>query len=154
MRLFFPETCLLTFLIGGIQCPRGSRPVGNGVIEPAEPFGEEALAYTKSLLTQRDVTIEVETMDKANNVSKSVLTTYFQVGGFVGYIFADRVNVSLKLVEQGLSKVHYSGKQGKYANELIAAEERAQAAKLGLWKDWTPPVEEVAPGLSIKVSDF
>jgi len=132
LKLFVAkETCLLTFLIGGIQCPRGSRPVGNGVIEPAEPFGEEALAYTKSLLTQRDVTIEVETMDK--------------VGGFVGYIFVDRVNVSLKLVEQGLSKVHYSGKQGKYANELIAAEERAQAAKLGLWKDWTPPVEEVAP---------
>ena len=93
-------------------------------------------------------------MDKASNVRKSVLTTYFQVGGFVGYIFADRVNVSLKLVEQGLSKVHYSGKQGKYANELIAAEERAQAAKLGLWKDWTPPVEEIAPGLSIKESDF
>lgn len=132
LKLFVAkETCLLTFLIGGIQCPRGSRPVGNGVFEPAEPFGEEALAYTKSLLTQRDVTIEVETMDK--------------VGGFVGYIFVDRVNVSLKLVEQGLSKVHYSGKQGKYANELIAAEERAQAAKLGLWKDWTPPVEEVAP---------
>jgi staphylococcal nuclease domain-containing protein 1 len=64
--LFFLETCLLTFLIGGIQCPRGSRPVGNGVFEPAEPFGEEALAYTKSLLTQRDVTIEVETMDKAS----------------------------------------------------------------------------------------
>lgn len=137
LKLFVAkETCLLTFLIGGIQCPRGSRPVGNGVFEPAEPFGEEALAYTKSLLTQRDVTIEVETMDK--------------VGGFVGYIFVDRVNVSLKLVEQGLSKVHYSGKQGKYANELIAAEERAQAAKLGLWKDWTPPVEEVAPVASFE----
>jgi len=53
-------------------------------------------------------------------------------------------------VEQGLSKVHYSGKQGKYANELIAAEERAQAAKLGLWKDWTPPVEEVAPVASFE----
>jgi len=137
LKLFVAkETCLLTFLIGGIQCPRGSRPVGNGVIEPAEPFGEEALAYTKSLLTQRDVTIEVETMDK--------------VGGFVGYIFVDRVNVSVKLVEQGLSKVHHSGKQGKYANELIAAEERAQAAKIGLWKDWTPPVEEVAPVASFE----
>jgi len=79
-------------------------------------------------------------------VKVNKLKQLFQVGGFVGYIFVDRVNVSLKLVEQGLSKVHYSGKQGKYANELIAAEERAQAAKLGLWKDWTPPVEEVAPG--------
>ena len=54
--------------------------------------------------------------------------------------------MSIKLVEQGLSKVHFSGKQGKYANELIAAEERAQAAKLGLWKDWTAPVEEEIPG--------
>lgn len=132
LKLFVAkETCLLTFLIGGIQCPRGARPVGNGVFEPAEPFGEEAQAYTKGLIAQRDVTIEVESMDK--------------VGGFVGYLFMDRTNVSVKLVEQGLSKVHYSGQNGKYANELQAAQDRAQAAKIGMWKDWTPPVEEVLP---------
>ena len=44
-----------------------------------------------------------------------------------------------------LKKVHYSGEQGKYANELLAAQERAQTARLGLWKNWEPPkeVEEV-----------
>jgi len=39
-------------------------------------------------------------------------------------------------------QVHYSGEQGKYANELLAAQDRAQKAGLNMWKDWTPPKEE------------
>jgi len=134
LKLYIPkETCLITFLIGGIECPRGERPnrdVPNTMI-PGDEYSKEATDLTKELIQQRDVIVEVETMDK--------------VGGFVGYVFVDKVNVSIKLVEAGLSKVHYSGEQGKYANELLAAQERAQTARLGLWKNWEPPkeVEEV-----------
>lgn len=38
--------------------------------------------------------------------------------------------------------MHYSGEQGKYANELLAAQDRAQKEGLGMWKNWTPPKEE------------
>ena len=88
------ETCLITFLIGGIECPRGERPARDGKPgEPGDPYAEEAAKMTRELCQQRDVQVEVETMDK--------------VGGFVGYLFVDKVNVSLKLVEAGLSKVKY-----------------------------------------------
>ena len=56
-----------------------------------DEYSKEATDLTKELIQQRDVIVEVETMDK--------------VGGFVGYVFVDKVNVSIKLVEAGLSKV-------------------------------------------------
>lgn len=130
LKLYIPkETCLITFLVGGIECPRGERPARDGAgYIPGDPFAAEATELTRELCQQRDVTVEVETMDK--------------VGGFVGYVFVEKVNISLKLVEAGLSKVHYSGEQGKYANELLAAQDRAQKEGLGMWKNWTPPKEE------------
>jgi endonuclease YncB( thermonuclease family) len=91
LKLFIPkETCLITFLIGGIECPRGARP-GPGQ-PPGDAYADEASAMTRELCQQRDVTVEVESMDK--------------VGGFVGYIFVEKVNISVKLVEAGLSKVY------------------------------------------------
>lgn len=128
LKLFIPkETCLITFLIGGIECPRGARP-GPGQ-PPGDAYADEASAMTRELCQQRDVTVEVESMDK--------------VGGFVGYIFVEKVNISVKLVEAGLSKVHYTGENGKYAGELLAAQDRAQQAKLNIWSNWTPPKAEV-----------
>lgn len=94
LKLYIPkETCLITFLVGGIECPRGERPNRDvpGTMLPGDEFAKEAQDLTKELIQQRDVIVEVETMDK--------------VGGFVGYVFVDKVNVSIKLVEAGLSKV-------------------------------------------------
>ena len=62
MRVFVPrETCLITFLLAGITCPRASRvaPGGVGGIIDGEPFGAEALQFTKSLVLQKEVQIEV-----------------------------------------------------------------------------------------------
>ena len=67
-----------------------------------------------------------------------------KVGGFVGYLIVNGINMSIELVKQGLSKVHYSGEQGKYASQLLKAQADAQAAKLNIWKDWEPP-KEVEP---------
>ena len=93
-------------------------------------------------MQQRDVTIEIDSMDK--------------VGGFVGYLIVNGVNMSIELVKQGLSKVHYSGEQGKYANQLLKAQTDAQQAKLNIWKDWEPPkeVEEVVPAGPVEVKFY
>jgi staphylococcal nuclease domain-containing protein 1 len=131
LKLFVPkETCLITFLIGGIECPRTERPRRDGKpgMEPGDPCAVEAANFTRDLCQQRDVTVEIETMDK--------------VGGFVGYLFVDKINVSVELVRNGLSKVHFSGENGKYANELAKAQTAAQNAKLNIWKNWEPPKEE------------
>jgi len=70
LRLYIPrETCLVTFLLAGISCPRGTRPNlgGQPGVQEGEPFGDEALLFTKENCLQRQVEIEVESMDKGGN---------------------------------------------------------------------------------------
>ncbi|XP_023774685.1 staphylococcal nuclease domain-containing protein 1-like [Cyanistes caeruleus] len=55
LKLFLPkETCLITFLLAGIECPRGARNVP-GLAQEGEPFSEEATLFTKELVLQREV---------------------------------------------------------------------------------------------------
>ncbi|MGH0151191.1 UNVERIFIED_CONTAM: hypothetical protein FKN15_031117 [Acipenser sinensis] len=54
LKLYMPkETCLITFLLAGIDCPRGSRNTAVG-IQDAEPFSDEACLFTKELVLQRE----------------------------------------------------------------------------------------------------
>ena len=63
-RLYIPrETCVITFLLSGVSCPRGDRKMPTGFQE-GEPFGNEASAFVKDQIMQKEVEIEVETMDK------------------------------------------------------------------------------------------
>uniref|UniRef100_A0A7E4ZWC5 Staphylococcal nuclease domain-containing protein n=1 Tax=Panagrellus redivivus TaxID=6233 RepID=A0A7E4ZWC5_PANRE len=132
LRLYVPkENVLLTFLLGGISCPRGARlgPGGKPVGE-SEPFAEEALAFTKKHALQRDVKIEVENLDKN--------------GGFIGYLFVQNasgawVNLSELLVENGLASVHFTAERGPYGPQLSSAERHAKAGKRGLWATYVEP---------------
>uniref|UniRef100_A0A671LF76 Staphylococcal nuclease domain-containing protein 1 n=1 Tax=Sinocyclocheilus anshuiensis TaxID=1608454 RepID=A0A671LF76_9TELE len=55
LKLYMPkETCLITFLLAGIECPRGSRNMPGGM-QVAEPYSEEATIFTKELVLQREV---------------------------------------------------------------------------------------------------
>uniref|UniRef100_A0A673MAT0 Staphylococcal nuclease domain-containing protein n=1 Tax=Sinocyclocheilus rhinocerous TaxID=307959 RepID=A0A673MAT0_9TELE len=55
LKLYMPkETCLITFLLAGIECPRGSRNMPGGM-QVAEPYSEEAAIFTKELVLQREV---------------------------------------------------------------------------------------------------
>ncbi|KAI7791904.1 4SNc-Tudor domain protein short form [Triplophysa rosa] len=54
LKLYMPkETCLITFLLAGIECPRGSRNMPGGM-QVAEPYSEEATLFTKELVLQRE----------------------------------------------------------------------------------------------------
>uniref|UniRef100_A0A671SYX3 TNase-like domain-containing protein n=1 Tax=Sinocyclocheilus anshuiensis TaxID=1608454 RepID=A0A671SYX3_9TELE len=54
LKLYMPkETCLITFLLAGIECPRGSRNMPSGM-QVAEPYSEEATIFTKELVLQRE----------------------------------------------------------------------------------------------------
>uniref|UniRef100_A0A8C6NKQ8 Staphylococcal nuclease domain-containing protein 1 n=1 Tax=Nothobranchius furzeri TaxID=105023 RepID=A0A8C6NKQ8_NOTFU len=55
LKLYMPkETCLITFLLAGIECPRSSRNLPGGV-QVAEPFSDEAMLFTKELVLQREI---------------------------------------------------------------------------------------------------
>ena len=118
LRLYIAkETCLVTFLLAGINCPRGSRPGpgGTGTVD-GEPFGEEALHFTKDKCMQREVEIHVESMDKAGN--------------FIGWLWVDNHNLSVALVEAGLATVHFTAERSEHYRALKAAEDKAKAARI------------------------
>lgn len=55
--------------------------MGTQPASEAEPFGEDALQFTKDRCMQREVTIQVESADKA--------------GGFIGWLWVDNTNLSV-----------------------------------------------------------
>ena len=124
-KLIVPkENARLTFILGGIRCPRTARNSS----EQSEPWGQEALDYTTKRCMQRDVEIDVEDIDR--------------VGGFIGTLYVNRESIAKGLVEEGLASVHaYSAEKSGHATELFGAENRAKAAHKGMWKDWTPEAD-------------
>nr|CAG4648501.1 EOG090X01F7 [Polyphemus pediculus] len=133
LRLYIPrETCLITFLLAGITCPRGTRPNlgGQPGVTEGEPFGDEASVFTKEHCLQHEVQIEVESMDKGGN--------------FIGWLWVDNQNYSVKLVEEGLASVHFSAERSGHFRSLQVAEENAKAKKIRLWANYTGE-KEVKP---------
>ncbi|OJD19353.1 hypothetical protein AJ78_00715 [Emergomyces pasteurianus Ep9510] len=122
--LLSKDNAKLTLVLAGIRAPRSARNPG----ESGEPFGQEAHDFAYRRCMQRDVEIEVETIDK--------------VGGFIGSLYINRESFAKILVEEGLATVHaYSAEQGGHAVELFAAEKRAKEARKGMWHDWDPSKE-------------
>ncbi len=49
-RVFIPrETCVLTFLLGGISCVRSTRTMPSGDVQKGEPYGDECLLHVKAI---------------------------------------------------------------------------------------------------------
>uniref|UniRef100_A0A8C7ZFM3 Staphylococcal nuclease domain-containing protein n=1 Tax=Oryzias sinensis TaxID=183150 RepID=A0A8C7ZFM3_9TELE len=130
LKLYMPkETCLITFLLAGIECPRSARNMPGGM-QVAEPFSDQAMLFTKELVLQREVEVEVESMDKAGN--------------FIGWLHIEGVNLSVALVENALSKVHFTAERSPYYKTLVSAEEQCRQRKEKIWANYEEkPVEEV-----------
>ncbi|KAJ5381356.1 uncharacterized protein N7496_003784 [Penicillium cataractarum] len=121
------ENAKLTLVLSGIRAPRSAR----GPNDAGEPFGQEAHELAVRRCMQRDVEIDVETIDK--------------VGGFIGTLYVNKENFTKILLEEGFATVHaYSAEQSGHANEYFAAEQRAKDARKGLWHDWDPSKEAEA----------
>lgn len=139
-RLFLPkDSCLVTFLLAGISCPRSSRPaVGNTPAQEGEPFGDEALSFVRERILQRDVSVHIDTTDKA---ATSV----------IGWLWLENnANLSVLLVEEGLASVHFSAEKTEYYRQLKAAEDSAKSKKKNIWANY---VEENKEDQEIKEED-
>lgn len=131
IRLYIPkDSCLVTFCLAGISCPRSSRPALNGVpAQDGEPYGNKALEFTREKIHQRDVSVHIDTTDKASTC-------------VIGWLWIDQLNMSVALVEEGLATVHFSAEKSEHYRALKSAEDRAKAAKKNIWADYVEVVEE------------
>lgn len=129
LRIYIPkETCLITFLLAGISCPRANRQVPGVDGLDGEMFGDDALAFTKELCMQREVEVEIENMDKAGN--------------FIGWLWVDGTNLSVALVEEGLATVHSTAERSSHFRALQTAEEAAKKKKEKIWTNYEEPKEQ------------
>ena len=78
--------------------------------------GLECIHLRRVLILQVDV--EVESMDKR--------------GSFIGWLYVDEVNLSVALVEAGLSKVHFSAELSSHFSDLQEAEKLAKAKRINV----------------------
>ncbi|OIW19304.1 hypothetical protein TanjilG_16838 [Lupinus angustifolius] len=126
-KLLIPkETCSIAFSFSGVRCPaRG------------EPYSEEAIALMRRKILQRDVEIEVETVDRT--------------GTFLGSLWESRTNVAITLLEAGLAKL-----QTSFGNDRIPdihllqqAEQSAKKQKLKIWENYVEG-EEVSNGAAVE----
>ena len=119
------ENIKMTLVLFGIRAPRSAR----NATEKGEPFGQEAHDLAVRRCHQRDIEIDVESLDK--------------MGGFIATLYVNRENFAKVLVEEGLATVHaYSAEQSGSATELFAAEQRAKESHKGMWRDWDPSQEK------------
>ncbi|EGD82979.1 hypothetical protein PTSG_03616 [Salpingoeca rosetta] len=124
VRALIPKhTCVVSVVFAGISCPRTGRDD-----TPDQPFAREALDFTKTYCHQRDVELELEDVDKNGN--------------FVAHVFVNRENLSVKLLENGLAKVHGSVRRFAHKGELEAAEQAAKDKRVNLFKDFDPEKEK------------
>lgn len=69
-RVYIPkETCVITFLLGGINVPRGARPgPGGKLVGENEPYAEEAAKFSKSRTLQHEVSQKLKNSTKNHPV--------------------------------------------------------------------------------------
>jgi staphylococcal nuclease domain-containing protein 1 len=119
-RLYLPkDTCLVNFILAGVSCPRASQTI-KGESVAGEDFGDDALLYSKELILQREVDVEVESVDRGGN--------------FIGWLYADGKNLTYLLVEEGYGKVHSSADRSSHARLLYDAEGKAREARKRVWE--------------------
>ncbi|CAN7113839.1 unnamed protein product [Brassica rapa subsp. narinosa] len=122
-KLYIPKlTCSIAFAFSGVRCP------GRG-----EPFSDEAISVMRRRIMQRDVEIEVETVDRT--------------GTFLGSMWESRTNVATVLLEAGLAKMQTSFGADRIVESHILeqAERSAKNQKLKIWENYVEG-QEVSNG--------
>ncbi|KAL5564736.1 hypothetical protein UlMin_027900 [Ulmus minor] len=124
-KLLIPkETCSIAFSFSGVRCPGRE-----------EPYSDEAIALMRRKIMQRDVEIEVETVDRT--------------GTFLGSLWESKTNMAIALLENGLARFQASFGTDRIpdAHLLEQAEQSAKRQKLKIWENYVEG-EEVSNGSS------
>ncbi|KAG2441222.1 hypothetical protein HYH02_010066 [Chlamydomonas schloesseri] len=140
LRVHIPkEGVTIVFAPSGIKTPARPQAAGNG--RPAvvgEPFAEEAFAYTREMMMQRDVEVVVETMDRGGTFLGSVV----MAPGAAGPATASGkpYNLALALLSKGLARLQPNVDPSRLpeGQEMARLQQAAKEAKLKIWENWTP----------------
>lgn len=130
-RVLIPQfDLILNFALAGIVAPQRARPAMHGrPATQAEPWSNESFVFARSVVLQRDVVIEVETMDKGGTIIGQCWVKRGQ----------DKINMAVLMVQMGLASVHeYSARFTSIGEELKREQSTAQAKRLRIWENYVP----------------
>lgn len=100
-------------------------------IDAPEVQGQECYS-TKS----RETLVSLLKAKNITFVSDPKLDTVDKYGRRLGYLFAGKTNINLRMVELGAATPYfYRGAKGEYANAFMRGVKSAQKNALGLWKE-------------------
>lgn len=121
------ENVLANFACVGMRCPMCARK--NDPNSASEPYGDEAAAFARDKCFQREVDLEVETVDKN--------------GTFFGNMFLpDKRNYGVLLVEAGLARlVQPAADRSSCGSALAEAERAAKSDSLKIWENYSAEEE-------------
>lgn len=131
LKLFVQELSVyISFTVAAIRSPWGE-----------DEFGDKACMWARRHLHQRKLEIHVSNCDKGGN--------------FLGDAFFRKQNVALTLLEEGWAQLGKGSDKHSSFAVYQKAEQGAQAAKKGMWKNWTPnqAQEEVDTGKPLEVGN-
>jgi endonuclease YncB( thermonuclease family) len=114
-----PDNGPLQVLLYGIEPPEWPSQAADHKDIPGQPYGLDALAYVRDLLTSKQVQIESFGKDRR--------------GRILGVVWLGDINVNLSMVREGLAWVSPSVSDARVRAELEVAEQQAQKGKYGLW---------------------
>lgn len=126
VRLLVPkEGAIIAFSPSGVKTPSRGLPARGG--QPAqkpEPFGEESYQFVREKFMQREAMVTVESCDRS--------------GTFLGRLRVGDTDMSTALLSTGLGSLHPSFSYDRVggAAALVTAQESAQEARKGVWKDF------------------
>lgn len=111
---FDQSACYGIFVLAGIKCfPNDPN------FPDHQKYSNLALQFSKQNVLQRDVEIELESVDKK--------------GIFHGYLLVSKQNYAQRLLEAGLAITFNPMGTNKFAQQYEESEKRASARKDGLW---------------------
>lgn len=114
------ELVQLDLRLAGVDLPERAHTGQRGTPDlPGQPFGEEAVAYLRGLILDRQVRVDTYGRDPS--------------GRLFGVVWLGEVNVNLALVKEGLAWVEPTFKVTKVRAGLDVAERQAQVGRYGLW---------------------
>lgn len=140
--LLLKDHCLVTLALVGVRCPACAR---RDSPSSGEPFGDEALAATRAACLQREVEVEIESVNDKTGVFNGTLT------------LPDKRNLSLVLLEAGLaSRFGAAADRSVHAADLAKSEGVAKAAGLKVWEDYSEEAaaEEAAANAAAAASEM
>eukprot|EP00798_Chlamydomonas_sp_ICE-L_P007216 gene7216-323_t len=134
LKLHIPkEGVTIVFAPSGIKTPSRAQAAGMGrPATQAEPYADEAVAFTREHCMQHDAEVTVESMDRGGTFLGTIVVKSATPGG-------KPFHLSSSLLRNGLGRLQ-PGMDSSWLQEGSMLEEmqsQARQAKLKIWEDWS-----------------